>query len=152
MKHHREKCALWRARPNPLNLMIDRRRKSRRETSGFRGFEPCPHCHRRPDHHDSDCPNSQAEAVRRLALKRNGIDPRLFKVFLRVLAKKYKDEGLVVVPVWEQEGARPSSEEPAPETGDAVPPPEFSRVDLRADFQQRPEEEDDGPDEGDPSV
>jgi len=155
MKHHREKCALWRARPNPLNLMIDRRRTSRRETTGPREFEPCPHCHRRPDHHDSDCPNSQAEAVRRAALKRNKINPQLFEVFLRVLAKKYKDEGLVVVPVWEQQGTRPVREEPEPGLTEPAPPPEHSQPRLKqsaVESQQRPDEEGDGPDEGDPSV
>lgn len=95
MKHHREGCVLWQTRPDPMTLMINRRRKTRWERAD-RKFEPCPICQRRPDHHDPSCPNSQAEVVRREALRKNGIDPRIFEVFLKLLAKKYRDEGLMV--------------------------------------------------------
>jgi hypothetical protein len=56
-------------------------------------FEPCALCHRRPDHHDSACPNSQAEAVRRALIKKHDIDPFEFEVFLRLLAKRYPHTG-----------------------------------------------------------
>lgn len=91
MKHHRAQCEDWKNRPNPMNMMIDRRRQTRRDRSiDVRHFEPCAVCHRRPDHHDSACPNSQAEVVRRESLKKHGIDPILFEIFLRVLARKYE--------------------------------------------------------------
>jgi 8-oxo-dGTP pyrophosphatase MutT (NUDIX family) len=91
MKHHREKCIFWRHRLDPERLMIARRRATRRERlPADRQYEPCGHCHRRPDHHDADCPNSQAESARRESLEKHGIDPVLFAAFLRVLARRYE--------------------------------------------------------------
>jgi hypothetical protein len=73
-----------------MRTMIERRKDTRStEEPTAQKFEPCPLCHRRPDHHDSACPNSQAEAVRRALIKKHGIDPFAFEVFLRLLAKKY---------------------------------------------------------------
>jgi hypothetical protein len=72
-------------------MMIDRRRKSRWASSDLkRTFERCPLCYRRSDHHDLGCLNSQSETVRRGLIEKHGIDPLLFDVFLRVLAKKYE--------------------------------------------------------------
>lgn len=100
MKKHRRKCAVWRARPNPLALTVLRLRQTRLEqASTSRGFEPCPICGKRPDHHLPTCPNSQAEAVRRQALDRHGIDPAEFERFLRVLAKRYEAPGVPEEPV-----------------------------------------------------
>jgi hypothetical protein len=91
MKAHRDGCLDWKARPDPVSLMVQRRRRTREErTEGIRDFEPCESCHRRPDHHHPACPNSQSEAVRREALVRHGIDPVIFGIFLRALAKEYK--------------------------------------------------------------
>ena len=91
MRQHREACVTWQNRPNPMRLMIERRRATRLDEHGedTPKFEPCQLCHRRPDHHDSSCPNSQAEMVRRALIKKHGIDPFEFEVFLRLLAKRY---------------------------------------------------------------
>lgn len=93
MKHHREACAQWQNRPNPMRTMIERRRVTnaeRQETDDAAPrTPPCPLCHHRPDHHDSACPNSQAEKVRRELIVKHGIDPYEFEVFLRCLAKRY---------------------------------------------------------------
>jgi hypothetical protein len=90
MKHHREGCDLWKNRADAVTLMVERRRKTRHENSPEpRSFEPCPICHRRPDHHDAECPHSQAEKSRRDSLRKHDIDPDLFEVFLRVLGRKY---------------------------------------------------------------
>jgi hypothetical protein len=93
MKHHRESCADWQNRPNPLSMMIARRKKTRNErTSEGIKVERCQYCRKRLDHHDAACPDSQGEAVRRARLKKHDIDPMLFEVFLRCLARKYEPE------------------------------------------------------------
>jgi hypothetical protein len=91
MKVHREACAQWKNRPNPMGTMIDRRRVTNNAapTKIIRHFVPCPLCHHRPDHHDSACPNSQQEKVRRDLIKKHEIDPFEFEVLLRLLAKRY---------------------------------------------------------------
>jgi hypothetical protein len=90
MKKHRRQCVQWQNRPNAVQIMIERRRKTRKgRPSEPASVEICSICHHRCDHHDAGCPNSQAEAVRRDSLKKHGIDPFLFEIFLRVLAKRY---------------------------------------------------------------
>lgn len=91
MKHHREACAEWQNRPNPMRMMIERRRATTNveRSPDAPKVELCEICHHRPDHHDSACPNSQAEKVRRQLIAKHGIDPIAFQVFLRLLAKRY---------------------------------------------------------------
>src|SRR5574338_215326 len=85
MKHQREGCGIWKTRPDPVALMIHRRRKTRQaRTDEAQIFERCPLCERRPDHHDSACPNSQAEVVRRESIEKHGIDPREWEFFLKL--------------------------------------------------------------------
>lgn len=99
MKKHRRRCTPWRNRSNPLAITIARLRKTRQEqVAEERGFQPCVLCHKRPDHHQPWCPNSQAETVRRQALERHGIDPVKFERFLRALAKRYESGEQVVTP------------------------------------------------------
>ncbi len=91
MKHHREACPQWQGRTNPMGIMIERRRATKTDRpSPPPRIAPCPLCHHRPDHHDSACPNSQAEKVRRDLIAKHGIDPFAFEVFLRLLAKRYQ--------------------------------------------------------------
>lgn len=85
MKRHRRKCLDWQHRPDPRALTIERRRASKLENAKVRNYLPCPACGGRPDHHEPDCPHSQGEAVRREAIVKNGINPRLFEIFLRLL-------------------------------------------------------------------
>lgn len=91
MKHHREACAQWQKRPDPMRTMIERRRvtKTTYGPSDPPRVPPCPLCHHRPDHHDSACPNSQHEKVRRDLIAKHEIDPYAFEVLLRLLAKRY---------------------------------------------------------------
>ncbi len=90
MKTHRETCLPWQSRPDPLKLMIERRRM----TQGVEAptpFAQCPMCHRRADHHFAECPDSHADVVRRQLLKKHDIDPFKFEILLRALAKRYDE-------------------------------------------------------------
>jgi hypothetical protein len=91
MKRHRRKCKEWQNRPDPRALSIARRRTSKIENAEARSYLPCPACGGRPDHHNDECPHSQGEALRREALVKNDLDPVLFSVFLRLLAKRYEN-------------------------------------------------------------
>jgi hypothetical protein len=90
MKRHRRKCKEWQDRPDPRGLTISRRLASKLENAEARNYLPCPACGGRPDHHTNDCPHSQGELARRDALAKNGIDPVLFSVFLRLLARRFE--------------------------------------------------------------
>ncbi len=90
MKHHREACAQWQSRANPMGLMIERRRVTKSEQpEDTTRAPPCPLCRHRQDHHDSACPNSQHEKVRRELIAKHEIDPIAWAVLLRLLAKRY---------------------------------------------------------------
>jgi len=89
MKRHRARCRLWKDRPDPRGLSIQRRKAAL-----LRGGEPkCAECHNRVDGHLSTCSQSLSEKARKDALLRNGINPAQFEVFLRLLAKRYEDGG-----------------------------------------------------------
>lgn len=89
MKHHRSSCSSWRGRPNPRALAVERQRRShQRPERNEKVSSICPLCHRRSDHHDSSCVNSQAESARRENLRRHGIDPKLFALFLGALVRR----------------------------------------------------------------
>jgi hypothetical protein len=92
MKHHRERCAQWKLRSNPMEITIARRK----QTLGERAVTPvleypiCIECRKRLDHHEVGCSWNQTEVVRRAAVVKHEIDPEDFEVFLRLLAKRYK--------------------------------------------------------------
>ncbi len=94
MKRHRKTCLPWQTRTDPAALTLERLRRTRAfQATSERQFEPCPDCGKRPDHHISTCPRSQAEQVRKEALVRNGINPKAFALFLIVLRKRYPEAG-----------------------------------------------------------
>lgn len=89
MKKHREACAQWQNRPNPMRLMIERRHRTVKIDQVPRS-EPCSICYERQDHHLSNCPNSQAERVRRELVARVGIEAHDWEVLLHLLGKRYR--------------------------------------------------------------
>ena len=93
MKRHRRKCQDWQSRPDPRGLTISRRRASKLENAKVRNYMPCPACGGRPDHHEPECPHSQGEAVRREALLKNDINPRVFELICREIEKRMAKGG-----------------------------------------------------------
>jgi len=93
MKRHRRKCLDWKSRPDPHGLALARRHASKLENAKTRAYQPCPACGGRPDHHEPECPHSQGEAVRREALIKNDINPKVFEVLLRAIARRYAEGG-----------------------------------------------------------
>lgn len=89
MRHHRAKCLTWRTRRDPGAITRERLVQTHREKVKGKSDGICSVCEKRPDHHEPTCPHSQAEACRRGALERNGIDPEWFDQFLAVMAKRY---------------------------------------------------------------
>jgi hypothetical protein len=87
MKRHRARCRLWKDRPDPRGLSIQRRKAALLQSDNHR----CTECNHRVDCHLSTCSQSLSEKARKDALLRNGINPAQFEVFLRLLAKKYVD-------------------------------------------------------------
>ena len=90
MKKHREACQQWQNRPNPMRLMIERRKTTKVERPEEVRVEPCLVCGNRQDHHESSCPNSQAEKVRRELVARHRIHPKDWEILLFHLAKRYR--------------------------------------------------------------
>jgi hypothetical protein len=93
MKRHRRKCHDWQSRPDPRGLTIARRRESKLENAKVRNYLPCPACGGRPDHHEAECPHSQGEAIRREAIVKNGINPRVFDMILREIERRFAKGG-----------------------------------------------------------
>ena len=88
MRRHQASCDEWKNRPDPRSLSIWRRHKT-----GLHAVDPttvCEVCSRRQDRHAPGCVNGSEDATRLAALERNDIDPAVFSVFLRLLAKRYE--------------------------------------------------------------
>lgn len=86
MRYHRRHCEVWKNRPNPKELARKRQKASKKAPKRRR----CPKC-KQLDTHADRCPNSREELARRNLLRRHGIDPVFFELFLRALAERYED-------------------------------------------------------------
>lgn len=91
MKHHREACSQWQNRPNPMRIMIERRRATKIERLDDQASGPCSICLHRQDHHEATCPNSQSERVRRDLVDKHDIPRVPFRAILHQLAKRYRN-------------------------------------------------------------
>lgn len=87
MRYHRRNCEMWQNRPDPEELT-----KRRRSTGRRRKRKKCPKCKGKMDSHVKGCPDSHDEKIRRELLERHGVDPKLFAIFLELLAERYADE------------------------------------------------------------
>jgi hypothetical protein len=80
----------WQMRPDPRGL-ANQRRKDSVEANPRGLVRSCATCGGlSSDDHDHECPHGYGEALRREAVVKNGLDERVFAVFLRLLAKRYE--------------------------------------------------------------
>ena len=87
MRHHRETCAEWQNRPNPLQLMIGRRLLTREQSKEQQAeAAPCSGTQLSPT-----APRSEVseERTRRDRVAKAGISPSDWGKILFVLAKRY---------------------------------------------------------------